>query len=280
MVQKALMDPYRAFYETVGANYPEDQIVYKTLSGRLRKAFILNIIKNWKGRMLDIGCGGGVYLKEYTGGEKVGMDISWHALAKLRRQDPKINLVVADAQKLGCFQEEAFDFILCSEVLEHVPCPESVLKGIFALLKPGGQILITTPNYHRVRPFWTEIGVLKKFGIQGIKENFYIHTAFRPEELAHIGKQIGFSCISKGTFEKEVRYARKCPAVLFLMLQFFNRITFRSVQWEWWNQKMYEYLTLLFYGILKALGMVPMLNQWVKEGVRTYVIFQKPSSTK
>jgi len=274
------MDAYRTFYETVGAHYPEEEIVYRTLSGRLRRAFIFNIIKHWEGRLLDIGCNGGVYLKEYRGGEKVGLDISWHVLARVRRQDPKIPLVVADAQGLKCFRDCTFDFILCSEVLEHVHSPESVLKGIFALLKPGGQALITTPNYHRVRPFWTEIGVLKKFGVPGIKGNFYIHTAFRPEELARMGEEIGFSCVSKGTFEKEVRYARKCPALLFLVFQFFNRRTFRSVHLDWINQKIYENLTLLVYTFFKALGLVPLLNQWVSEGVRTYVIFQKPMETQ
>ncbi len=182
------MDAYRTFYESVGAWYPEERIVYQTLSGKLRKAFILNIIKSWKGKLLDIGCDGGVYLKEYTGGERIGVDISWHVLARLRSKEPKFNLVVADAQVLHCFRPGTFDFVLCSEVLEHVPSPESVLKGIFTLLKPGGQALITTPNYHRVRPFWTEIGILKKFGIRGIQGHYYIHTAFRPEELAEMGE--------------------------------------------------------------------------------------------
>lgn len=274
------MDDYRTFYEAVGAQYPEEKFVYQTLSGRLRKAFILHMIKNWKGKFLDIGCNGGVYLKHYTGGEKVGLDISWHALARVRRQNSRLNLVGGDAQALECFRENTFDFVLCSEVLEHVPRPELVLKGIFSVLKSGGQALITTPNYYRVRPYWTEIGVLKKFGIQGIKGDLFIHTAFRPEELARMGEACGFSCVSKGTFEKEVRYVRKCPAILFLIFQFLNRKTFRSVQLDWMNQKIYEYLTLLIYTIFKALGFVSFLNPRVKEGVRTYVVFQKPWQAK
>lgn len=40
------------------------------------------------------------------------------------------------------FPNSVFDFIVCSDVLEHVPCPIRTLKEIYRVLKPGGTLLI------------------------------------------------------------------------------------------------------------------------------------------
>jgi SAM-dependent methyltransferase len=56
-------------------------------------------------------------------------------------QDPRLDLKCLTAAQRGCY-----DFVLCSEVLEHVAPPvEPAFSGLFDLLKPGGTLLLTVP---------------------------------------------------------------------------------------------------------------------------------------
>jgi SAM-dependent methyltransferase len=88
-----------------------------------------------KGRMLDVGCGGGPYRVLFPHVDSyVGIDIL-----------PSRNVdVVGDVQQLP-FVDSTFDTILCTELLEHVPKPGQALCEISRLLKPGGTLLLTVP---------------------------------------------------------------------------------------------------------------------------------------
>jgi SAM-dependent methyltransferase len=46
------------------------------------------------------------------------------------------------------FGDNHFDFVLCTEVLEHVENPQSCLTEIFRVLRPGGQLFLTVPFFH------------------------------------------------------------------------------------------------------------------------------------
>ena len=269
-------ESYRKFYEEVGEKYPEETIVYRSLRGRLRKAFILKRLSSWKGRFLDVGCNQGMYLREYEGGWKVGMDISYPVLRKIRNENGVLSLVVADAQCLDCFRACTFDGILCSEVLEHVKQPIKVLEGLIRLLKPGGRVLVTVPNYRGRRPEWVEIGTMRGYGIHGVRGESYYHTAFRPEELEKMGRRAGFEIIETGTLEKEVKYAAKIPFMLFVMFHFLNRKTFRNQRWALVNQRMYDALTNGIYALVRGVGFNRLLVNWISEGVRSYALFKKP----
>ena len=49
-------------------------------------------------------------------------------------------------------QENSFDLILFTEIIEHITFnPVSMWKEIYRVLKPGGRIIITTPNYYALR---------------------------------------------------------------------------------------------------------------------------------
>ncbi len=41
--------------------------------------------------------------------------------------------------------DNAFDIVLCTEVLEHVPHPEAALRELVRLVKPGGELILTAP---------------------------------------------------------------------------------------------------------------------------------------
>jgi ubiquinone/menaquinone biosynthesis C-methylase UbiE len=105
-------------------------------------------------RVLDAGCGMGVYLAAMGSLRRlrlVGVDADADRLAWGRREHVPAGLVRSDLSCLP-FQEAAFDKILLSEVLEHLRDDRAGLRELARVLKPGGVLAISVP--HARYPFW------------------------------------------------------------------------------------------------------------------------------
>jgi len=263
----------KKFYEDVGEKYPEEEIVYQTLRGILRKKFVLSYLDRFKGSLLDVGCNRGMYLELYQGGARYGVDLSYQVLKKAH-QNVKQFLAVADAERLQCFKPKSFDNVLCSEVLEHCLNPDAVFAGIYHVLKFDGYGLITTPNYKRHRPKWIGLGRLPRFGIGCDGEEGYFHTAYHAEELKKMAEKAGLKIIEFGTLEKNVKYAGKIPAALFIFGRSLNRLI-KSRKFEQLNLWLFDKLMLWIYHACHFTGLDKMLRKFVKEGVRSYILVQK-----
>jgi SAM-dependent methyltransferase len=101
-------------------------------------------------QILDVGCYDGYLLRELSrrcATEGVGIDISAHALGLARSltRGQRIRFVLANASSLP-FASEAFDVVVCSEILEHIPDLERALSEIARVLVPGGRVYATMPN--------------------------------------------------------------------------------------------------------------------------------------
>lgn len=114
------------------------------------------------GRLLDIGCAQGDWADywQQRGWEASGTDINETALAAA--QAKHIQAVRCDLNHEPLpFSENDFDLIFAGEVLEHLVDTETFLKEIYRCLKPGGHLLLTTPNLasfeNRVRLFLENI---------------------------------------------------------------------------------------------------------------------------
>jgi SAM-dependent methyltransferase len=105
--------------------------------------------------VLDVGCGPGQLLRDISAalpGAKIhGADVSEGSLADGRAKNPGFDLFAMDltsptfatdhAEHLG-----AFDLIICSEVLEHIPDDGLAAHRIAELLAPGGVVIVTVPG--------------------------------------------------------------------------------------------------------------------------------------
>ncbi|GFE58401.1 bifunctional 2-polyprenyl-6-hydroxyphenol methylase/3-demethylubiquinol 3-O-methyltransferase UbiG [Geobacter sp. AOG1] len=98
------------------------------------------------GNYLDIGCGTGMFLKEFARfGTGFGIDVSEQALHYCRDKG-KANLIKASGDKLP-FRGGAFSFVSLLDVVEHSQDDLGVLREAFRVCKPGGTVIVTVPAF-------------------------------------------------------------------------------------------------------------------------------------
>ena len=96
------------------------------------------------GRLLDIGCGNGAqtafFIDDFS--YTVGVDVQHTPMAE---SEVKADWVAAAAENLP-FPNNTFDAVITFEVLEHVVDPVQMVKELYRVLKPGGQVVLSVPN--------------------------------------------------------------------------------------------------------------------------------------
>jgi len=99
------------------------------------------------GRVLDVGCGRGVLLQEFrrAGWDVQGTELSDQA-AVYARDVLKLPVEIGSLESIG-FPASHFDAITLWHVLEHVADPHALLMEANRILKPGGVLLISVPNF-------------------------------------------------------------------------------------------------------------------------------------
>ena len=119
--------------------------------------------------VLDVGCGTGdvsARLKQRGDGVRVvGLDFTTYAEGQLDHLDEFVpfdlsTLLEPDARLP--FDAGAFDTVLLTEVIEHLPQPHPLLAELHRVLAPGGALILTCPNLHA---FENRLAVL--FGTRG-----------------------------------------------------------------------------------------------------------------
>lgn len=105
-------------------------------------------------RILEIGCGEGTFsrwLASQSAAAVVGADFASTAISRARqgREAPNLTFEVQDVQRLS-YRDAEFDLIVSCETLEHVPNPSHGVLELARVLRPGGTLLLTMPNYFSV----------------------------------------------------------------------------------------------------------------------------------
>jgi dolichol-phosphate mannosyltransferase len=110
---------------------------------RKRHQIILNFVGD-SSSVLDIGCGSSRIILDLE--TAVGMDILQR---KLRWLKPKHERLVRGSTFTLPFKNASFDVVINSEVIEHVPEDPEIMAEMWRVLRPGGTLILGTPDYDR-----------------------------------------------------------------------------------------------------------------------------------
>jgi 2-polyprenyl-3-methyl-5-hydroxy-6-metoxy-1,4-benzoquinol methylase len=96
-------------------------------------------------RVLDIGCGFGESLgyHQARGCDVYGVEADANIRRVAEKYSYKVHVGLFDAD---LYESDYFDYITADQVIEHITDPAEILSGIARILKPGGKVILSTPN--------------------------------------------------------------------------------------------------------------------------------------
>jgi 2-polyprenyl-6-hydroxyphenyl methylase / 3-demethylubiquinone-9 3-methyltransferase len=147
-------------------------------------------------KAVDVGCGGGILSEAMarSGAEVLGIDLSQAVLdvAGLHAVEAhaKVAYRAVAAEDLAREHPGEFDLVTCMELLEHVPDPQATVAALATLVKPGGDIIVSTLNR---KPAAFVVAILgAEYIARILPRGTHEYLKFiRPSELARWGRAAG-----------------------------------------------------------------------------------------
>jgi 2-polyprenyl-6-hydroxyphenyl methylase/3-demethylubiquinone-9 3-methyltransferase len=144
--------------------------------------------------VLDVGCGGGILSESMAraGARVLGIDLSRAVLDVAELHALEGSLAVEyraiAAEELAQEKPGAFDLVTCMEMLEHVPDPAASVKALAALVKPGGDVIVSTINRNPLAFAVAIVGA--EYIARVLPRGTHEYLKFiRPSELARWGRE-------------------------------------------------------------------------------------------
>lgn len=136
------------------------------------------------GRILDVGCGGCKYLlaMQSLGWQPQGVEFNPHAVQTCR--DAGLEVFQGELSEAG-LDEASFDLVTARHVIEHIPDPVAFVREIYRIVKPGGMMVLKTPNSAALGRGW--------FGTDWYANDVPRHLVlFSPDNLKRLAEAEGF----------------------------------------------------------------------------------------
>jgi 2-polyprenyl-3-methyl-5-hydroxy-6-metoxy-1,4-benzoquinol methylase len=140
---------------------------------------------------LEIGCGDGYFSSQLIKlkCDVTGIDLSPVGVEQARRRAPTGRFFVHDLTVQLPLEENTFDVVWCSEVLEHLFSPMFVLTQIHKVLKPGGVLIATVPYHGLIKNL-----AIALFAFERHYDPEYPHVRFfTAKSLKHLVQKTGLA---------------------------------------------------------------------------------------
>jgi len=145
-------------------------------------------------KVLDVGCGGGILAESMaaSGADVLGIDMGKAPLtvAKLHAMEAEIDLHYRQVtvEELAEEMPGQFDAVTCMEMLEHVPDPASIIRACQKLVKPGGDVFMSTINRNPKAFMFAVVGA--EYLLQMLPKGTHDYKKFiKPSELSTWARQ-------------------------------------------------------------------------------------------
>jgi len=152
-------------------------------------------------KIIDIGCGGGLLSEAMAteGANVTGIDLSDKALgvAKLHllESGAKVDYRHIAAETMAAEHPGAFDAVTCLEMLEHVPDPQQTVYACAQLVKPGGDVFLSTLNRNPKAYLFAIIGA--EYILNMLPKGTHDYAKFiKPAELVRMARHAGLDLVS------------------------------------------------------------------------------------
>lgn len=151
-----------------------------------QKLKLINTIQPKKGKLLDVGCGTGLFLEtcKLGGWSITGVepDASARSLAVARLNKKIVN-------EIKSVEDDQFDIITMWHVLEHVPNLQETIAELKSRLKEGGILILALPNSNSLdanyfKQYWAAYDIPRHL------------SHFTPSTINHLVSQAGLSLVS------------------------------------------------------------------------------------
>ncbi len=150
--------------------------------------------------LLEVGCGQSKGLRYLVKNDLIkeenifAIDQSDQAIEFSKQRLPKANLKKGDVYKLE-YPENTFDYVLLMETIEHLEYPIPAFKEMFRVLKPGGRLFVSFPNYNNLP--WLLLRILsEKFNKPNWINLQPVDKIYGTQNVINIAKKVSFKYLS------------------------------------------------------------------------------------
>ena len=173
-------------------------------------------------RILDVGCGFGESLGYHAarGCDVYGVEADENIRRVVEKFGYKVHVGLFDER---LYEQDFFDYVTMDQVIEHVTQPIFVMQGLARILKPGGTLILSTPNANG----WGA----KLFGVRWINWHTPYHLQFfTRQSMQLVAERSGLSLIEVKTVTNSE----------WLLYQWIHLITYPKhgvASWFWAQDK-------------------------------------------
>jgi 2-polyprenyl-3-methyl-5-hydroxy-6-metoxy-1,4-benzoquinol methylase len=163
----------------------------RPLGGHAR---LLDLVGTGK-RVLDVGCSSGYLARPLVerGCTVIGIERDPNAAEAAREVCTEV--LVGDVEVMALpFESNAFDVILCGDLIEHLREPEQFLVRVHGYLRNGGRLVLSTPNVANWTMRLSLLGGRWRYTDRGILDRTHLHL-FTRKSLVEMLDRAGYRVV-------------------------------------------------------------------------------------
>lgn len=183
------------------------------------------------GKILDVGCGIGYFLEvaKKRGWEVYGTEYTDQAVSICRDKGISMEQGILDPSN---YDLDSFDVITSFEVIEHINNPLEELANFYSLVRPGGLVYITTPNFNSLLRYKLK----SAYNVITYPEHLSYYT---PKSLSNVFKRSGFKRVklqSTGISLTRLKTSKGKTTEAFISKSSSDEILRNNIESKWYLQ--------------------------------------------